>query len=64
MPVEFTIVGEHLDDPTQLLVLGADGVYYAYDPAHERLAPTEPDEQWMLLRTLDEPTAWVSTTEG
>lgn len=63
MPVEFTIVGEHLDDPAHLLVLGADGAYYDYDPAHERLAPTEPDARWLLLPTRDEATDWTPTAE-
>jgi hypothetical protein len=54
MPVEFEIVGEHLENPAHLLVLGADGAFYDYDPSHERLAPTEPDARWLLLPTLDE----------
>lgn len=54
MPVEFEVIGEHLDDPAHLLVLGADGTYYDYDPAHERLAPTEPDARWLLLPPFDE----------
>lgn len=54
MPVEFEIVGEHLKNPAHLLVIGADGAYYHYDPARERLALTEPDARWLLLPTLDE----------
>jgi hypothetical protein len=56
MPVEFMIVGEHREDPAHLLVRGTDGAYYDYDPAHERLAPTEPDGQWLLLPTPEEAT--------
>jgi hypothetical protein len=62
MPVEFTIVGEHVEDPTHLLVLGADGAYYAYDPAHERLAPTEPDAQWHFLPAFEDATIEASAT--
>jgi hypothetical protein len=54
MPVEFEIAGEHLEDPDHLLVRGDDGTYYDYDPKRERLAPTEPDERWLLMPTLDE----------
>ena len=64
MPVEFTIVGEHVEDPAHLLVLGADGAYYDYDPARERMAPTELDEQWLLLPTLDHATLSTSATDG
>lgn len=64
MPVEFKIVGEHRDDPAHFLVLGTDGLYYDYDPAQERLAPTEPDAQWLFLPTLDEATEWAQASEG
>ena len=64
MPVEFTIVGEHLADPAHLLVLGADGAYYDYEPAHEQLAPTEPDAGRLLLPTRDEATDGTPTAEG
>jgi hypothetical protein len=49
MPNEFLVVGEHREDKSQFLLLGADGAYYGYDPASERIALTEPDEQWELL---------------
>lgn len=49
MPNEFTVVGEHKEDPLQLLVLGADGGYYGYRLAQESLHPVEPDEQtWVI----------------
>jgi hypothetical protein len=36
MPNEFMVVGEHRDDASELLVKGADGHFYEYDPAHDR----------------------------
>ena len=54
MPNEFTVVGEHRDDASELLVLGADGQYYEYDPAREHFAVTEPDESCELFPNVDE----------
>ena len=45
-PVELAVVGEHKDDPEELLLLGKDGNYYAYSTATEAILPVEPDEQW------------------
>lgn len=49
MPTEFTVVGEHRDDPTEFLVVGADGTTYAYLPDQERFVPVEPGEDWVVF---------------
>jgi len=54
MPNEFTVVGEHRDDETQLLVVGTDGMYYGYQPAREQISPVEPDEHWTVYPTASE----------
>ena len=54
MPNEFTVVGENKDDETELLVLGADGKYYEYDPAHEQFSHVEPDEHWEMFPDTDD----------
>lgn len=48
MPAEYTVIGEHRDDESQLLVMGTDGRYYSYAPARELIAPTDPDEFWVI----------------
>lgn len=54
MPNEFTLVGENTEGESGLLVIGADGKYYEYDPVHERFSPVEPDERWMLFPNAQE----------
>lgn len=54
MPIEFTLVGEHKTDEYHLLVLGADGNFYEYDPAREELSRVHPDENWEIFRDVDE----------
>jgi len=55
MPNEFTVVGEHKDNPLELLVLGADGGYYGYDPAHEAIRPVQLDEGRWNITHMAEP---------
>jgi hypothetical protein len=43
-PTELTVVGEHKANPELLLLLGADGRYYAYSLEDETTAPVEPDD--------------------
>ena len=45
----FAVVGEHRDEPTRLLLLGADGHYYAYAAVASR-EPTEvePSDDWQI----------------
>jgi len=45
-PSEFVVVGEHRADPSQLLLLGADGRYYAYAPTDGQPTHVEVDEAW------------------
>ena len=49
MPNEFMVVGEHTQDGHELLVKGADGYYYQYDPAREQFLRIEPDETWQIF---------------
>jgi len=54
MPNEFTVVGEHKDDESELLVMGSDGKYYEYDLSRDRLSPTEPDDHWEIFASAEE----------
>jgi hypothetical protein len=54
MPNEFMVVGEHREDETELLVKGADGLYYEYDPAREQFSRIEPDDQWEIFHDANE----------
>lgn len=47
-PSEFVVVGEHRADPSRLLLLGADGRYYAYAPTDGQPSHVEVDESWAL----------------
>lgn len=50
-------IGEHRDDDDHLLVKGADGTYYDYGLAQDRLEPVEPDEQtWEIVSPEPEET--------
>ncbi len=53
MPNEFSVVGEHRDDSTHLLVIGIDGQYYSYLPEREDFVPVEPGEEWVIYRDRD-----------
>jgi hypothetical protein len=49
MPTEYTVVGEHREDESQLLVVGADERYYSYTPARDSIMPTDLDEDtWVV----------------
>jgi hypothetical protein len=47
-PAEFLVIGEHRDNPLQLLLLGADGRHYAYTLPAGDTTPIEPDEAWCI----------------
>ena len=64
MPNEFTFVGEHRDNSDQLLVLGADGNYYRYQPAQESFAQVEPDESWLVFPEGEEALEAAGKTEA
>jgi len=44
----FAAVGEHRDDPTRLLLLGADGYHYAYSLPDGPPAPVVPGDDWLV----------------
>ena len=62
MTNEFAVIGEHREDNTNLLVLGADGRYYEYDPAHEQFSTIEPDERWLRFSSTEEHVPEFSST--
>lgn len=43
---ELAVIGEKREDPTQLLLLGEDGVYYVYSLDEGVPRPIEPDAGW------------------
>lgn len=53
MTNEFIVVGEHRENELELLVKGADGAYYEYNPASEAVSPVEPDENWVITEQPD-----------
>ena len=54
MPIEFTVVGEHRDDDTHLLVVGADGKYYDYAAGRDHFSLVDPDERWVVQQRSDD----------
>jgi hypothetical protein len=44
----FSVVGEHRDDPNQLLLLGSDGIHYATSTRVSDPVPIEPGEDWLI----------------
>jgi len=51
MTNEFIVVGEHKENELELLVKGADGAFYDYNPVQEAFSPVEPDENWVITET-------------
>lgn len=52
----FAAVGAHRDDPTLLLLLGADGRHYAQPLPDGVPVPVEPDgAEWVLDAEVPEP---------
>lgn len=47
-PTELAVAGENKDDPSQLLVMGTDGSYYAYSLANGDTRVVEPDDHWVV----------------
>ncbi|CAA9561050.1 MAG: hypothetical protein AVDCRST_MAG70-1666 [uncultured Thermomicrobiales bacterium] len=45
-PTELAVVGERKDDPSELLLLGADGRYYAYLLPDGHTKKVDPDDRW------------------
>jgi len=44
----FAVIGEHREQPDQLLLLGADGRFYTYVSAEGPPVEVEPTEEWAL----------------
>jgi hypothetical protein len=49
-PNELYVVGEREGNPTEFLLRGVDGQYYAYQPPNEELKPVDPsiDPAWRV----------------
>ena len=50
-PNELYVVGEHTEDPNQLLLQGSDGNFYAYEPTDGDPHPVEVTDEWNVERT-------------
>ena len=48
MTTVYSVIGEHRDNPDQLLALGADGRHYALTLPEGALLPVELDDEWRL----------------
>ena len=48
MPNAYTVIGHGRDNHDALLLLGDDGQHYAYDVLHDRLAPVQVDDGWIV----------------
>ena len=53
-PNELAVVGEKKEDPSELLLLGSDGHYYAYSLPDGDPEEVEPDDEWEIETTLTE----------
>lgn len=53
-PNEFAVVGENKEDPTQLLLIGPDGNYYAYSLPAGDTQEVDPDDGWEVELTSPE----------
>jgi len=57
-PCELAVVGENKADPSELLLLGADGRHYAYHLPDGHTRHVDPDDRW----TVDPPSGeWLFT---
>lgn len=52
LPTELVVVGEDRDDPRHLLLLGDDGMFYAWSLLDEHTERVEPDQRWRLTAPL------------
>lgn len=50
-PNELAVVGENKNDPSQLLLLGADGHYYAYSLPDGDTKEIDPNDDWEVEAT-------------
>jgi hypothetical protein len=47
-PCHYEVIGERVEDPTHLLVIGEDGLFYALDLLNGLTTRTELDEEWLI----------------
>lgn len=52
LPMEYEVIGECVDDATQLLLLGADGSLYALSLRDGRPYLADPTRVWMVDATV------------
>lgn len=50
----FAVVGEHRDDPTRFLLLGADGQHYDQTLPDGTPTPIEPDDETWAVDPADD----------
>jgi hypothetical protein len=48
IPCHYEVVGEHVSDPTHLLVIGDDGRFYDLDLLNGKVEPTEYSDAWVI----------------
>lgn len=44
----FSVVGQHRDDPSRILLMGDDGRFYQFDSLETEPIPVEPDGEWVI----------------
>jgi hypothetical protein len=49
---DFLVIGELKDNPHQLLLMGDDGLCYAYNLATGDIATLDPDDSWSVDTSL------------
>lgn len=53
-PNDLAVIGENKHDPSQLLLLGADGHYYAYSLPEGETEEVDPDDDWEVESTASQ----------
>ncbi len=52
----FNVIGQHREEPSWLLLVGAYGHYYAYATEDAEPREVEPNDQWVIDSDVPEPT--------
>ena len=47
-PCDYEVIGEHLTDPTHLLVMANDGQFYALSLLSGQIEPIKISDEWVL----------------